>query len=254
MKLSVIVILNFNPPFDSFYKLWTQLGDYSAKKHPNIQIILTTNHDNIELNTCQKHVMPSGHAVYTTPDDKYRLISEIKENYTSALIVKTWNAIEFALQQDEKPDFILRTNACSIWNWEKFLKKIETFPKTGVYSGIVGNYGGLPFVSGAGILFSADVASKLIQLPHTISVIDDVYIAQLLKKIGINAQNRGCTRKDYIHGLIQPEQEQKLAQLLTNFYHIRFHEIGSSLEQRLKKDVLEYKTVLDFWYSEQDKK
>ena len=85
-------------------------------------------------------------------------------------------------------DYVLRTNLSSLWNFPRFCKYIEDFPRQRLYAGIIGHYHAIDYISGAGILMSPDVCSLV--LIHSkrvceISIIDDVDIGAVLTELGI---------------------------------------------------------------------
>ena len=54
-------------------------------------------------------------------------------------------------------DYIVRTNLSSVWNFERLIEFCKTLPKDNVFCGVLGN----PGISGAGMILSPDVVSKL---------------------------------------------------------------------------------------------
>lgn len=85
--------------------------------------------------------------------------------------------------------YVLRTNLSSLWNFRKLLDLIETFPRQGLYAGCSGTHGCIPFVSGAGILMSADVCATLLQYEseaRELVLPDDVMIGKVLVSHGIS--------------------------------------------------------------------
>lgn len=232
IRLVVIVLLNFGFPFNQFYQFWEQI----AKQSPNIHFIFTTSHEQVNLEECEQVFLPSGKVVYWKPP--YRLISLVQENYEEALIIKTWNALEYAIEKYQ-PDFILRTNACSIWNWNRYLHELETLPRSNVYAGVINRHLWSPFVSGAGITMTPDVAKQLIPTTpteykkHCQVYVDDVYIGIILLQKHIACMPFG-TRLDFIRS------EPSFYNQIKNYFHVRFHTDNRSI------DIEEYRKILYF--------
>jgi len=109
-----------------------------------------------------------------------------KESF-QGIITKTIDSLKFFLNKDSY-DFIIRTNMSSLWNFKALLSFLETLPKEGVYSGIIGNYRGTQFASGSGFIMSIDVAKLLINnrtIAESSNIIDDVDIGYTMNKLGV---------------------------------------------------------------------
>ena len=217
INLSVIVILNFFPPFNHFYEIWTQFAQETQKVYKNINFIFTTSHEIIGTEKCTPVQLPSGKIVYEHPDDEFRLISQVSENYDSAILLKTWNAIEYTIMK-HNPDFILRTNACSIWHWDRYLQILDSLPQQKIYGGFPFYHEYCPFISGAGTLMSKDMAQLLITFPIT-SKADDVYIGEIL--------HQKCQQYPSFHGkrldnIDINKTDQEILADTAQHYHIRF--------------------------------
>jgi hypothetical protein len=122
------------------------------------------------------------------------------------LVPTTISAIEY-LRQEFNPDFYIRTNVSSFWNLLELRKLLSALPMTGTYAGVTGPaYSGLSgklkstrYVSGAGMIMSRDVASRLVEIGSSIDLtyIDDLTIGRALGKAGIKSQE--LTRVDLRH-------------------------------------------------------
>lgn len=139
------------------------------------------------------------------------------------IIVKTVEALKYFLVEGHQFTYVLRTNMSSLWNFKNYLNYLKTLPREKVYCGIVGNYGNLKFVSGAGITFSPDVCNLLMTYKEDLSqyaFVDDVGIAKFLfEKHQIVAQQLGAKRTD-----LSNEQEIQSYIETGNFntvYHFR---------------------------------
>jgi hypothetical protein len=103
------------------------------------------------------------------------------------LTTKTIDSMKYFLTKDSY-DFIVRTNMSSFWNFKALIKFLETLPKQNVYSGIIGNHNGIPFVSGSGFIMSNDVAKLLIDnrnIAESVCIVDDVDIGYTMDKLGV---------------------------------------------------------------------
>lgn len=109
-----------------------------------------------------------------------------KESF-EGIIYKTIDSLEYFLNKD-KYDFIIRTNLSSVWNFNAVLDYLSTLPSEKVYSGIIGNYKGISYVSGSGIIMTSDTCRILIEnknLAYSVGIIDDVDIGYTLAKCQI---------------------------------------------------------------------
>ena len=126
--------------------------------------------------------------------------SENHVNFSSfegfgGLIPTTISAFKHILN-DKNVDFIIRTNVSSYWNMHQLRKILINLPSADVFAGVTGPaYSGLSgkfkstkYVSGAGMIFSRDVAAKLTENYKSVNLnlIDDVSIGRSVAKLGIN--------------------------------------------------------------------
>jgi len=110
-----------------------------------------------------------------------------KESTHPGCLNKTLACFKHFAQADY--DFIIRSNMSSLWNFPAMLKHIATLPTQDLYSGIIGRYNSIEYVSGSGFILSADVMRRLVaaSIPGP-NVVDDVDIGFILSKLGIKAQ------------------------------------------------------------------
>jgi hypothetical protein len=87
--------------------------------------------------------------------------SKAENNLSTGMVHRTLLSIEALMPRIEEFDYVLRTNLSSFYVFPRLLKFINTLPKNNCYCGFIG-YGAVPFVSGAGILFSRDLAKKMV--------------------------------------------------------------------------------------------
>lgn len=106
-----------------------------------------------------------------------------KERYDT-ILAKTIDALTYFLPK--KPyTHIVRTNLSSVWDFTNLLTYLNTLPQTRLYGGLALQKGG---ASGAGILFSRDVAELLITYRKhilSIGVADDDDIGTFMQQVGI---------------------------------------------------------------------
>lgn len=104
------------------------------------------------------------------------------------ILVKTIEALKVFRLQDY--DFVLRTNLSSLWNFQRLLNHVSTWPRQGVYAGVSGKHKDkILFVSGSGMLMSPDVCATLLEHEdelRAVGIIDDVDIGAILIKQGIS--------------------------------------------------------------------
>jgi hypothetical protein len=110
------------------------------------------------------------------------------------LIPTTISAFEHILN-NQSFDFILRTNVSSYWNMSQLRRTLANLPSTNVFagvtgpahSGISGKFKSTRYVSGAGMIISRDVATKLVENYRSLDLklIDDVSIGRSIAKFGV---------------------------------------------------------------------
>jgi hypothetical protein len=105
------------------------------------------------------------------------------------------------LSKTYSPDFIIRTNVSSYWNLVQLRKILSQLSSKDLYAGVTGPaYSGISgkfksarYVSGAGMILSRDVVSRLIDIRDSIdlTLIDDLTIGRSLAKVGIKPTELG---------------------------------------------------------------
>lgn len=88
------------------------------------------------------------------------------------IIQKTAEAIAFFTEKTEY-DFVLRTNLSSFWVFSLLARVVKTLPTKGCLYGIIGDHHNKPFVSGAGMLMSIDVARYISRSWRQVDCPDD---------------------------------------------------------------------------------
>jgi hypothetical protein len=88
----------------------------------------------------------------------------------------------------ERFDFVLCTNVSAYVHLEGLRTYVSGLPKRGFYGGFLGDWNGIPFASGSGVLMSRDLAETA---AHAASwdydVADDVAMGRLMRRQGVTA-------------------------------------------------------------------
>jgi len=251
-KIAVIVILHTTPPFDRFCATWLEYAKWTETNFSNIRVYLALSRE-AATGALAEHRLPHGRLAYTDPACPHQVYSEVAENRMLALVEKTWNTIAFAIE-DFQPDLLLRTNACSMWHWPRyldFLKMQDISAKSqAVYAGVQYYYSSTcNFVSGAGITISRDVAEQLIATPvPQKSIEDDVHIALVLQATGVLPTAQG-SRLDMFPSMDGPYVSDKRsaglsldAETLSKVYHVRFRS-----DDERDRDTLLHSCLAGLW-------
>lgn len=89
---------------------------------------------------------------------------------------------------------ILRTNLSSFWRFDRLLQWLEPKGTRNYSAGVQGVIGGRPFLSGAGMVLSHDVAALIVRQSHALdtSQIDDVAVSAVLSanRVTMDAMTR----------------------------------------------------------------
>lgn len=114
------------------------------------------------------------------------IYDDLKESITG-VVEKTQRGIKYASENYEY-DYIVRPNVTSILDLNALDKYLDTLPKSNVYNGgIVVHNQKIPLVRGAMIIFSKDVAEKLIDTEIKYIDIEDVSIGNKMIELGVPA-------------------------------------------------------------------
>jgi hypothetical protein len=147
--------------------------------------------------------------------------------------IKTLKAFEW-VDSNLSYDYIFRTNTSSYVNYKnliRFLKKIHLEGTD--YCGYIGNYNGIEYVSGSGIILSEHAIKSIIsyQSKLDINVVEDVAIGKLLK-INKILPTKG-KRKDI-------ESHKDIRNLESDEYHIRCRLDSFGYSRNLEKYLLNF--------------
>jgi hypothetical protein len=134
---------------------------------------------------------PGVSTVYYMADMRTKLIGNIlyvkgREDRTE-MYTRTVLAIKELLAMDW--DYIFKTDNSAYVNKPKLVETLMTLPRKGVYAGKLYHKKNVPltenFLWGEGYVLSRDVASVVAKSPHKESAIDDVELANIMRKSGI---------------------------------------------------------------------
>jgi len=81
--------------------------------------------------------------------------------------------------------YVFRTNLSSFVHLPRYLEFCKVLPRTGVYSGVVGDHGGTPFASGSGFTITPDLIERLLDENPPWLVDDDVSIGKAITSWGV---------------------------------------------------------------------
>ena len=126
-----------------------------------------------------------------------RVFTTRGEERYDTILDKSLKAIEVLLHEH---DYVLRTNLSSLYDFPLLFQR--ALPTTGCYMGV--SHNGAP-VSGAGMILSPDVASKLLEPVHLdlSGLPDDVAIERILRHHGIEPIHEPRYDYDYSRGIDQ---------------------------------------------------
>ena len=177
MKVIVLVVASDDQPcYEHHRAVWRERWDL----HPSFECKFVQMHDG------------------PTEDRGETFFVQGAESLHPGILDKTLAA--FRHYHDKGYDFILRTNLSSLWLFDRFLPVVESMPRAGVYAGTHCDFGQTPFVSGAGMLLSPDVARLVADNAHlnTTNFVDDVDIGAILAALGVAPRNfTNCSHTDH---------------------------------------------------------
>lgn len=169
MKVLILVISsNTQPVYREHKQVWRSY----MKSHPDIDCYFI-----------ESRQIMIGHPHFLTEDTLYVRGDETYET----IVRKTIRAMEYFLVR-KSYDFVVRTNLSSVWIFPRLLAFLATIPRTEYYGGVICRNQQHPFVSGAGIILSADTCARLLEnrgIALSSKIADDVDIGVALLKAGI---------------------------------------------------------------------
>ncbi len=152
-----------------------------------------------------------------------------EESYKPGIINKTLLAMEVMLPRLKEFSYVVRTNLSSFYHFPNLLNQLESLPKEKCYYGIFmyepeswhPQLGTINFISGAGIILSADLMKFLVRCKQQIQFMsselaDDVVIGLILQRSFIS----------YIPGerfdfVSREDYENKKDAIPSNAFHFR---------------------------------
>jgi len=147
--------------------------------------------------------------------------------------IKTLKAFEW-VDSNLSYDYIFRTNTSSYVNYKNLIRFLKKIHEEGTdYCGYIGNYNGIEYVSGSGIILSENAIKSIIssQSELDINVVEDVAIGKLLK-INKILPTKG-KRKDI-------ESHKDIRNLESDEYHIRCRLDSFGYSRNLEKYLLNF--------------
>lgn len=199
----------YNTPFDDFYKnYWIPVIKFTNKNYSQrIKIFLTfpisTTLDDLDVADIIDNI----------------IVTDIEDTTRPGISLRFINVLERLIPAMEDTDFVLKTNASSFWIIDRLLAENEKLPTTHLYKGMIAYHNNRPFVSGAGILMSKDIALYITKNTDKICFeeYDDLDFSRLILEKGTELKNG--TRYDFRHNLTYDQNLNNI--LRANFYHIR---------------------------------
>ena len=151
----------------------------------------------------------------------------------SAMGVKTIKAFEW-VNSNLDYDYIFRTNTSSYVDFRNLMKYLSKISKEEThYSGYIGKFDGIDYVSGSGIILSKLAIKSILKLKNQLdeSVVEDVAIGKLLKLNKILPKEG--KRKDI-------ESHKDIRNIHTDEYHIRCRVDPFGYSRNLEKYLINY--------------
>jgi hypothetical protein len=108
-----------------------------------------------------------------------------------SILSNTLTGFKWALEVEEKFDFVIRTNISSYWNIQNTLELLSSLPETELYAGHELNVLETRFIAGDGIILSRDLVELISSRVSEIDsgVIDDVALGRFLRNFEITPKH-----------------------------------------------------------------
>jgi hypothetical protein len=163
------------------------------------------------------------------------------------LYQKTLDALKFFEHRLDEFDFICRPNLSSFFIFDRYLKFLEGLPKTMCMEGVLGNYGGMPYPSGAGFSFTPDIAKILLQRKDKQFQIDDITFGKVCKEIGVKIY-RDKTSPRRVDILKGSDYSKIIEQIRADprIFHMRLKQTASP---NRSADLINYAKLVDEFYN-----
>ena len=211
MKLVVLVLDSFTP---------NSIRNSKVQKSTWVKEFLNTSE--VLFYKASPQTYRSGQDLFLNCSDKY-----------SDMGIKTLKAFEW-VDLNLNYDYIFRTNTSSFVNYKNLIRYLKKIQEEGTnYCGFVGNYQGIDYVSGSGIILSKYAIKSVIASKSQIDmdVVEDVAIGKLLK-INEISPVKG-KRKDI-------ESHKDIRNIDSDEYHIRCRIDSFGYSRNLEKYLLNF--------------
>ena len=164
----------------------------------------------------------SGHDLLLNCSDTY-----------SDMGIKTLKAFEW-VDSNLSYDYIFRTNTSSYVNYKNLIRYLKIIKKEGTdYCGYIGDYDGIEYVSGSGIILSEQAIKTIIRYKSELDteIVEDVAFGKLLKLNEISPIKG--KRKDI-------ESHKDIRNIDSDEYHIRCRIDSFGYSRNLEKYLLNF--------------
>jgi hypothetical protein len=215
-KLIILAIASRSEIYDKFINIWYKKFIKLAEQY-SIKIFLIFGKD---IKTDDLLI-----------EQKDILILDVNETYIPGILQKTLLAFQY-INDNYEYKHIFRTNLSSFFILDNLLKMHEKLDDKDVYAGVVYHVNSIYYCSGAGMWFSTDnityILDNLDKIPY--DLIDDIAIGKVMegKKqtnliIYEKSGNHFEDRYDFTNNIDVEDKTPILNRLLNNgYYHMRF--------------------------------
>jgi hypothetical protein len=203
--ICILVIASRSKIYDKFINnYWAEMIRFIKNNNINIKVYLLfgNNVDTSDLKLNEEDI----------------LILDTPECMIPGILIKTIKAFEY-INNNYKYKHIFRTNLSSFFIIDNLIEISKKLDDTNIYSGVLGIYDNLEFVSGAGFWLSNDNVNYLIknQTKLNYKCIDDVAISKIFNK----HKKTRLPRHDLTNDVDFVNKEELLNSIKKNNYHIR---------------------------------
>lgn len=160
--LILVLASDTDPIYRAFESAWR------SASHPRVDIVFYKAHPNVKTDFIDGDTMFVGceetlDAVYEKQMRAFRLLAPRLSRYA----------------------YVFRTNLSSFVNIPLYLQFCAGLPRTGVYSGVVGEHEGIRFASGSGFTITPDLIERLVRENPPGVFLDDVSIGSAIASWGV---------------------------------------------------------------------
>lgn len=221
IKLIVLIITSSQHYYREYERQWKKY----MNSFPNVKCFFIELRDNIN----------------NVIEEKNKIIIPGKESYVPGIFEKTIKSMRY-VSKKYKYTHLLRTNACSVWNFPKLFKKLETLPEKKICAGQTMHDKNYTFCQGSGMIFTLDTIFYMINNIQNIKNLyhmpDDILLSLLAKKY--TQKYEELERHDF-----KPKSFNKTnIYILDTYYHIR----NRHNEDRMI-DAKNMAYIIKYWYN-----